>query len=86
MANGNNLINKHGCNHEGVDYWYKKELNGYTECCEYGNECEGHKEIKTKEEESLHDLVENGFFNEELAIEFIKLVKKNKIRHITINY
>ncbi|HGN1417446.1 TPA: hypothetical protein ACKRQ9_000787 [Proteus mirabilis] len=49
MANENNLINKHGCNHEGVDYWYKKELNGYTECCEYGNECDGHKEIKSKD-------------------------------------
>ncbi|MEX6255490.1 MULTISPECIES: hypothetical protein [Providencia] len=36
--------------------------------------------------EAVSDLVENGFFNEEMAIEFIKLVKKNKIRHITINY
>lgn len=41
---------------------------------------------RTFNREAVSDLVENGFFNEELAIEFIKLVKKNKIRHITINY
>ncbi len=41
---------------------------------------------RTFNRESVSDLVENGFFTEELAIEFIKLVKKNKIRHITINY
>ncbi|MEY1538115.1 hypothetical protein AB7Z52_14220 [Providencia rettgeri] len=41
---------------------------------------------RTFNREAVSDLVENGFFNEEMAIEFIKLVKKNKIRHITINY
>ncbi|QNP19130.1 cell envelope biogenesis protein TolA [Providencia rettgeri] len=41
---------------------------------------------RTFNREAVSDLVENGFFNEDMAIEFIKLVKKNKIRHITINY
>lgn len=41
---------------------------------------------RTFNREAVSDLVGSGFFNEEMAIEFIKLVKKNKIRHITINY
>ena len=40
---------KHCTNHSGDHYWYKKIERGFTECCEYGAECEKHKAIRDKE-------------------------------------
>lgn len=40
---------KHCANHAGDHYWYKKIEGGFTECCEYDNECEKHKAIRDKE-------------------------------------
>ncbi len=40
---------KHSTNHAGEHYWYKEIEGGFTECCEYGAECEKHKAIRGKE-------------------------------------
>lgn len=42
-------VDKHCINHSGEHYWYKNIEGGFTECCEYGAECEKHKAIRDKE-------------------------------------
>lgn len=37
---------KHAVNHFGDHVWFKSIPGGYTECCEYGNECEHHKSLR----------------------------------------
>lgn len=40
---------KHCTNHAGEHWWYKKIKGGFTECCEYDNECEKHLGMRKEE-------------------------------------
>ena len=40
---------KHCSNHAGEHWWYKKIEGGFTECCEYDNECEKHLRMRKED-------------------------------------
>jgi len=37
---------QHAVNHFGEHVWFERIKGGYTECCDYDNECAHHKKLR----------------------------------------